>query len=88
MSYIEMCSGIVNCTACGIGNGKGFPRSLVAVGSGSQRPTVSLAEHLKGGARSFSSLPYSSLIQKGTNLLLRYQRDISSRLLIGHGFEL
>ena len=54
---------IVNNTAGGIGKSNGFLHSLVAerflfvcfflgVGGRDQRPTVSLTEHMKGGARS------------------------------------
>ena len=67
--------------------GKGFPRSLVTVGGGGQGPTVSLAEHMKGRARSFSSLPYSSLDSKRHPSTAAISKDISSRLMIGHGFE-
>ena len=47
----------VNYTAGVIGKSKGFPQSLVAVNwegeqSGGQMPTVSLTEHMTGGARS------------------------------------
>ena len=56
---MAVCSAIVNYTAGGIGKGKGFPQSLVAVNraggvgvqNGGQRPTVSWTEHMTGGAR-------------------------------------
>ena len=59
---MAVCSGTINFTTGGIGKGKGFPGSLVAVGA------VGVIGQMYLGQRiliSLSLLPHSSLIRKG-----------------------
>ena len=62
---MAVCDGTLNYTAGGIGKGKGFHHSLVAVGgSGGQRPNVPWTKNMKCGAHVTLFAASSSLIQK------------------------